>query len=105
MAYNYVFFYHQRCGLSFLIWSGHTQCVSLKRDIGVPLIRFLSHCCAAPATAALPPAPRSHQADATAATRGYTGEFSKKKIFSKTFSSQYNVVDMVCCMNIYHERF
>ena len=37
--------------------------------------------------------------------RGCTGEFSKKKIFSKTFSSQYNVVDMVCHMNIHHERF
>jgi hypothetical protein len=37
--------------------------------------------------------------------RGCTGEFSKKKIFSKTFSWQYNVVDMVCPMNIHHERF
>ena len=37
--------------------------------------------------------------------RGCTGEFSKKKIFSKIFSSQYNVVDMVCHMTIHHERF
>ena len=37
--------------------------------------------------------------------RGCTGEFSKRKIFSKTFSSKYNVVDMVCRMNIHHERF
>jgi hypothetical protein len=37
--------------------------------------------------------------------RGCTREFFKEQIFSKTFSSQYNVVDMVCHMNIHHERF
>ena len=36
--------------------------------------------------------------------RGCTGEFSMI-FFSNTFSSQYNVVDMVCHMNIHHERF
>jgi hypothetical protein len=40
-----------------------------------------------------------------ATDRGCTGEFAKKKIFSKTFSPQYNAVDMVCRMNIHHERF
>ena len=29
----------------------------------------------------------------------------KKKIFSNTYSSHYNLLDMVCCMNIHQERF
>jgi hypothetical protein len=32
--------------------------------------------------------------------RGCTGDFSKKKMFSKTFSSQHKLVDMVCHINI-----
>ncbi len=37
--------------------------------------------------------------------RGCTGEISKKKIFSKPFFSQCNLVDMVCRMNIHQDRF
>ncbi len=32
-------------------------------------------------------------------------ENSLRNFFSKTFSSKYHVVDMVCCMNNHHERF
>ena len=32
-------------------------------------------------------------------------ENSLRIFFSNTFFSLYNVVDMVCCMNIHHERF
>jgi hypothetical protein len=37
--------------------------------------------------------------------RGCTGEISKKKIFSKPFFSQCNLVDMVCRMNIHQDGF
>ncbi len=39
----------------------------------------------------------------TGGVRGCTGEFYKTKIFSNTFSSHCNLVDMVCCMNIHQE--
>jgi hypothetical protein len=40
-----------------------------------------------------------------ASARGCTGEFFKKKIFPNTFSSQCNLVDMACCINIHQECF
>jgi hypothetical protein len=37
--------------------------------------------------------------------RGCTGEFSTKKMFSKLFFSQCNVVGMVCMMNTHQKNF
>jgi len=38
-------------------------------------------------------------------TRGCTGDFSKKKIFSNTFFSHCKLVDMVCRMKCHQGRF
>jgi hypothetical protein len=38
-------------------------------------------------------------------SRGCTGEFSTKKMFSKLFFSQCNVVGMVCMMNTHQKNF